>query len=312
MIAHKDVIKDCGRLLFWFPLRWIIQAASFEVVYRLGGMFGQIDYLLSGRTRSNKMARHMAGALDCSLPAARRLVKMNLQNHSRNVLELIKYPQIEFRDLQRLLLISGRRYLDGALQKGQGVILLTAHLGAKQFLQVALPLLDYKVSQIYYHMNHNELTYIQKQVSQKQRLKIEGRLPVNFIGAKGFLRSAFKCLKKNQVLIMAGDGIGLKQHMDKSYQPIKLLGKLMLFPLGPAAMARRTGASLVPAFVVRKRRQLQIVICPTIDNAAESTETAMCSYVGLLERFIRRYPSQWEFWEEFEEGFLLTKTKGKK
>lgn len=310
MIAHKNRLKDVGRILFWFPLRWIVQAMPFHAMYCLGGWFGRIDAVLSGRSRRDRMALNMAEALGRVLPSARRLVLLNLQHHSRNILELLKYPRLKPREVTRSMSVSGRHHLKEVLAQGKGAIILTAHLGAKQFLQIALPALGYRVSQVHYHMHRNELTFVQKHVAQKQRMNIEARLPVRFFSAKGFLRSAFKCLQQNQLLIMAGDGIGLKQHMDKSYHPMDFLGKKMLFPSGPVVMAKRTGAALVPVFAIRDRQRYQVVICPPIETASGTVNGAMRAYVGVLERFVRQYPWQWEFWEEFEEGFLLAQTQG--
>jgi len=305
MIAHKHIVKDLGRILFWFPLRWMVQMTPMHLVYRVGGWLGELDYRISGSGRISRMRGNIISALGLSGSDARRIVRQNLKLHMRNNLELMKYPKISRSQLHGFMTFVHRERLDEALRGGNGVIVMTAHFGAKQLLQIALGLHGYPANQIHYHMGHDELTFVQKYVAQCQRVKIEEKIPAKFIPANGFLRSAFKCLRSNQVLIMAGDGIGLKHHMDKSYQPFDFLGRRMRFPNGPAAIARRTQAALLPAFVVRRGVDHRIVFERPLKVSRERDADTTTAYVRLLEGYVRQHPRQWEYWEEFDENVLL-------
>ena len=251
------------------------------------------------------MSEHVAQVFGCNQKQAAKTVRRNLQNHFRNVLELIKYPRITPPNISDLLYFDGIDYLDNELKKGKGVILLTAHFGAKQALQIGLGLKGYRVNQINYHMSSEELSWVQKYISQKQRIKIEEQIPVNFIPVNGFMRSAYECLKNNQILIIAGDGIGLKSHMDKSYLPFDFLGAKMLFPTGMASMARRTGAVVIPVFDIRENSKHRIVFEQSINVEHQTDIDSVTEYVRLLEKYVRQHPALWEFWEEFEEGNLI-------
>lgn len=278
----------------------------FTVIYWLGGILGYIDYLLSSGQRLRKMSANISGALGYGKKEARMAVLQNLQNHLRDVLELTKYPQVSGKTISSIVHFKGIDYLEMELKKGKGVILVTAHFGAKQLLQVGLGLNGYRVNQIHYHMSSQELSWIQKYISQRQRVRIEKQIPATFIPAKGFLRPIYECLERNQVLIIAGDGIGIREHMDKSYLPFNFLGKKMLFPTGMVGLAKQTGASIVPVFTVRENKRHGIVFEPPIDITGAEDMTPVVEYIRLLEKYIRRYPSLWEFWEEFEEGNLIT------
>jgi len=185
------------------------------------------------------------------------------------------------------------------------VILLTAHFGAKQLLQSALVIEGYALNQINFHMDAEELSYVQQRVSQQQRKSIEDKLSVNFIPAKGFMRPVFKCLKSNEVLIIAGDGIGLRRHMDMSYQPFGFLGKKMLFPTNAGSLAERTGAAIVPVFVVREKSRHRIVFEPALNTDPVDSAEPASEYVKVLEKYVSEYPCLWEFWEEFDDSNLL-------
>ncbi|MFC1633816.1 lysophospholipid acyltransferase family protein [Planctomycetota bacterium] len=305
MIAHRNFLKDICRLLFWFPLRWCVYAAPFPFIYHLGGLLGRTDYHFSGGRRVRNMSANICEAFGCTPKQARKTILQNLQNHCRNVLELMKYPQVSCQTMQRILYFDRIHHLENEMKRGKGVILLTAHFGAKQVLQVALGLKGYRVNQIHYHMSHEELSWIQKHISQRQRVKIENQIPTTFIPAKGFMRSAYKCLMRNEILIIAGDGIGLKTHMDKSYLPFNFLGKKMLFPTGMISLAKKTSASILPVFVVREKSKHKIVIEPPINTEHDTDTDPITEYVRVFEKYIRQYPSLWEFWEEFEQGNLI-------
>ncbi len=305
MIAHRNLLKDIGRVLFWFPLRWCVNLMPFLVVYWIGGILGCIDYLFSGPKRIKKMVKNISQVFELNEKEAKRTIVNNLQNHCRNVLELTKYTKLNKENIANFLSFEGLEILDRELAKGKGVILATSHFGAKQLLQVGLGLCGYKINQISYHLKGGELSFIQKCVSQKQRKKIEDKIPAKFISAKDFLRPAYDCLKENQILIIAADGVGLVKYMGKEYAPYSFLGKEMLLPKNVASLAKRTGASMVPAFVVREGEKHRIIVEPALSVNEQPTEEIFEQFVRVLEKYIRQYPSLWEFWEEFEEGNLL-------
>lgn len=133
--------------------------------------------------------------------------------------------------------------------------------------------------------------------------KIEDKIPVRFVSSQGFLVSAVKSLKKNQILLIAGDGIGIKKYMDKGYRSFPFLGRSMLFPTGSTAIARMAKSSILPVFAVRKKHRHTIVIAPIDQSLGD--DDALRQYIQTLEKYIRMEPALWEFWEEFEEGMLI-------
>jgi KDO2-lipid IV(A) lauroyltransferase len=312
MIDHRSVVKDLGRILFWYPLRWIVLLLPFKAVHGIGGMLGRLDVVLSGRQRTARMAAHLERTLGCTDSEARRLVCANLQNHIRNVLEFIKYPQLNAANLARVVTILGREHLDQALLQGRGIVLCTAHFGAKQMLQVALGHSGYRINQINYYKPDTELSWIQRHVGQRLRHEIEKKIPAVFVSAVGSLRPVFRCLRDNEVVIVTGDGSGVPEHITKSHPVVDFLGRKMFMPTGPVTLARRTGAALVPAFVFRHGHRHRVVIEPAVAVPAEAPEAdGVAQLARTIERVVRTAPELWEFWEEFEEGHLIPATPAK-
>jgi KDO2-lipid IV(A) lauroyltransferase len=274
MIPHRNVIKDIGRILFWYPVRWCVLLIPMPLIHRLGKQLGNLDYFLSGSKRIEKMTRNISKVFKAEEKELREIIRKNLQNHIQNVLELMKYPRLNKKNMTKLLSFEGLEILDEELSKRRGVILATAHFGAKQLLQVGLGLHGYKLNQIHYHMSEDELSLIQKKVSQKQRMRIEKQIPITFIASDSFMRSVLNCLKNNEVVILAADGIGIPKHMKKGYEPFSFFNEKMFFPTNFANLSIRTGASVLPVFVVREvDMRHKIIIEPPINNHGSGRNT---------------------------------------
>lgn len=305
MKVDRNLIKDMGRLVFWYPVRWLVERLPFRVLYRLCGPVGDLDYLMSGPGRRRRMTDNIANAFGVDRVTAAAILRRNLRTHARNVIEFIKYPQLKGETVEKIVRIEGVERLQEAVAEGRGAILATAHFGAKQLLQVGLPDLGKPVNQVIYHMDPGELSLIQRRVGQAQRLRIEQQFPVRFFPARGFIRGALECLKRGEVLIVAADGSGVASHINKSFQPFLFLGQRTLFTLNTVQMARRTGAALIPTFVVRDDWRHRIVMEAPLVLEGRTDQEVLAEYVALLERYVTGYPWLWEFWEEFAEGQLI-------
>jgi hypothetical protein len=61
--------------------------------------------------------------------------------------------------------------------------------------------------------------------------------------------------------------------------------------------------------VIRNKRRHRIIFEPAIAIDAESDKDVFRRYIKILEKYIGQYPHLWEFWEEFEEGTLMVKSR---
>lgn len=127
--------------------------------------------------------------------------------------------------------------------------------------------------------------------SLRYRQRLESKLPAKFIQAQKFMRSAFKILQENGILIIAGDG-----REGTNFASIPFFGHTARFSLGAFQLAEKTGAEVLPTFTVRlKDNRHQIHIMESIFPPARSSDTdpkavGLSSYIDHLERFVRDYP----------------------
>ncbi|WP_428355668.1 lysophospholipid acyltransferase family protein [Methyloprofundus sp.] len=78
---------------------------------------------------------------------------------------------------------------------------------------------------------------------------------------------------------------------------LPFLGKEARFPLGPAKIAKRAGALIVPFYVFESRSGLKAKFYPPIETEDLSEQEIMLQLVGLLEQQILAYPEQWWLWQ---------------
>lgn len=306
MKVQDNIVKDVGRLLFWYPIRWQANLLSFRAIRFVGSITGLLDYYLF-RKRAEKIGKNLCYAFGDTLTSqrSRDVVKKILVNHYTLILEFFKYPQINEGNITSIVAVDGLENLDNALAQGRGVIIAHCHFGAKLLLIIALGIKKYRINQIAYHMQKEELTYIRKRVSLKQRLRIEKSFKVKYLYMGRSLRRAFSCLDDNEVLMIAIDGKGDLIRESRGSISVNFLGEAAYFPIGIATLARRKKTPILPAVVFRQDDgTYRMVIRPAIAIAYEKKgrefdRDVIENLVSVFEGDIRRHPDQWEYWEEF-------------
>ncbi len=78
---------------------------------------------------------------------------------------------------------------------------------------------------------------------------------------------------------------------------LPFLGKQTQFPLGPAKLAKRANALIVPFYVFESRAGLRAVFYPPIDTELFTEQEIMHQLVAMLEVQVREFPEQWWMWQ---------------
>jgi lauroyl/myristoyl acyltransferase len=181
---------------------------------------------------------------------------------------------------------------------------------------IALGLRGYRMNQIGQREPDNEnLSFIHRKVALHKRLKIEASIPANIIniGMSNTLRSAFRCLEQNEILMITGDGRGGTKPVGKKYIIVDFLGQKTYFPPGPATLAWRTGATMLPLFCYRLPDGRHCVeIHPPLplvfsnDKEVDIQKNTQL-YADALSTGVSNYPEHWMFWQEFTPGLMILK-----
>jgi KDO2-lipid IV(A) lauroyltransferase len=181
-----------------------------------------------------------------------------------------------------------------AAQPGQGLVLVTAHLG------------NYEVgSMLPAQLRDRQVHLVREPEADEQA---QGFLQEVLAG---FTQSGYTmhfqsddplqgielldALRRGEIVAVQGD----RPRMGSRSIDATLFGRPFPLPPGPAALARIAGVPLLPVFVFREgRRRYRVVFRPSIrpprtgDRAAD-LETAMRRVAAEVEWAIRRAPYQW-------------------
>ena len=208
------------------------------------------------------------------------------ENLGRNAAELINFPKINKENIDRFINIEGIDIVDGSFAKGKGTIILGAHFGNWEFLGLTLRVKGYPgsavVKKIYFYKYDNWLNYLRREQD------------INVIYRDESPRKMLKILKDNKIL-----GIVSDQDIDSVEGVfVNFFGRPTYTPVGPVVLARATGASIVPTFVIRERRRHRFVIEKPIElidtgNKEADIVTNTQAWSNVMESYIRRYPEQW-------------------
>jgi KDO2-lipid IV(A) lauroyltransferase len=185
--------------------------------------------------------------------------------------------------------ITGREYLDAALAKGNGVIALGSHLGAFTILGTKLAVEGYPFNLI---INEGNFPRLWKRLGDYQRRW--GQKPFSQKPAITSIKRSLNCLRRNEILYLIAD-----EQQIRGGLPVPFFGKTAYTPPGPAIFSLKTGAPILPMFVVRGKGIPQTLFIGSpieielTSDEKKNTELLTAKFTKAIEDSIRQYPSQW-------------------
>ena len=185
--------------------------------------------------------------------------------------------------------VEGYEYLVKALEKGKGVVALSAHIGNFPLLLVKLARDDYKINSLLRHMRDpwmDEYLY-------KRRTAL-GVGSVFTQPRKKCVEESLEVLRKNQILF-----IQLDQNFGTGGVFVDFFGKKAATAKGPIVLALRAKSPIVPMFIVRENKNMhKIIIEPEVEvvegrDSEETIQLNAAKLTKLIESYVRKYPSEW-------------------
>lgn len=302
MVIGESIIKDIVRPFIWFGLRRLVLLLPAGREFFMYRAMGRAYYLLAPGKRAQLLSN--LAALLGERGDLRAVAGKCVENHFVDRYLNFSFSKITGTNLHRYVSIEGMERLDAALARGKGCVLVHAHFGPSQLPLFALGMHGYRVNQVG-GPDVRELSKLGRYCLKKFR-EDEKNIPVRIIQADEFLRPVFDCLKRNEVLMTAGDGTGGRRFIGRSF-PFRFMGRTLTFPVGAASIAARTGAAYIPIFTLPGMggNSYRIVICREIvPEAAGDTDTAAVDmtgkFLGLFSSMLRSYPHLWHFWDELD------------
>jgi Kdo2-lipid IVA lauroyltransferase/acyltransferase len=259
---------------------------------RLADGLASLAYLLFKGFRS-RSRENIAAAFDekLSATAVENIARRSLRNFFRDCVEIGIVLESSDEEVRAQVPISGKEYLDTALEKGSGVVVLSAHLGNFFLLGTRLAVDGYPVFVLVNQPSDGQFA----ELMDRYRLKVKQRT-IHARPRRAALKQLNEILRRNEIAIVIAD-----EYRRGNGIPVPLFGHTVLARRGPATLALRTGAAVVPACLVRQADDsLQLVIEPELEFDRSGTTKAQVTentvrLTRWLESTVRRYPDQWNW-----------------
>ncbi len=219
----------------------------------------------------------------------------------RNCVDALRLPQMCWEEINGLVRIEGLGILEEALCRGKGVIAVTGHIGNWEMLGAYFSMRGYPLSVLARPLRDERLETL---VDSMRRSK--GIRPIPRTGS---VKPAYESLRKGGML-----GVLIDQDTPVKGVFCDFFGRSAFTPAGPAYLAMRTGAAIVPMGIHLQADGTHLVTvmdsiphesCDTRDCQApsESLEDSRArsitqSCTKAIEELIRREPSQWVWMHE--------------
>lgn len=284
------------RQLIWFLQFLLIVLLSVPLViipYKLalkaGSSLGSLLFLLwKSRRRiaiDNLQAAVSRGAVKiASDPES--VIKQNFRNFGMSFAEVIRIYYGLGKRIFENVEIRGAENFKKAFDKGKGVIFITGHCGNWELMALCTGRNIVHASNIARKINNPYFNYAVERVRQKYGNRV--------IYKQGALKKILSLLRNNGAI-----GILMDQSVISSEGVIaNFLGKKAYIMKIPAMIARKTGSSVLPAFIRRTENGHIMEIGPEIEcDSSEDADKAVFNdtvkFSGFIEDQIRQNPAEW-------------------
>lgn len=274
------------RLAFWAyrAAERVINLLPRGLVLPAASAVGNIAYDLAGPKRGlicDNLSRPLG--LPPDHPRVRAAARRAFRNYAKYLVDMMRLGGMTDLDAQRLVRIENIDALRLARAANRGVLLCTVHVGGMDLIGAGL-----KREGESLYVVADDTTY----GSLYDHLEAtRARQHIFLIGWRN-LRGIFRALRDGENLVLFCDG-GYR----RGDVPVELCGEATTLPLGPASLAARSGAPMMPVACRRTSDDrfvaegLETVFCASDDPA--EVHRATQAIADALSAVLARDPGQW-------------------
>jgi KDO2-lipid IV(A) lauroyltransferase len=260
----------------------ILRAVPPGIRYAAAAPGGTAWFWLSAAQRRAALDNYAAAlGRDRGDPHVARVARRAFQNYGRMLVDFVLMGSVTRDELVERVTLDGRHDLDAALARGRGVIVATPHVGSWDMAGSYAAAIGYKISAV---AERFPGSLNQAVVQARQRFGMQ----VITLGRTA-LRAISEALRANHIVALVCDleqGPGVQ---------VRFFGRSATVPGGPAALALKTGAALMPATQYRTApgRYAIRLDPPMALHEGDTKELVMQRVIDRFEDFIKERPEQW-------------------
>ena len=268
-------------------LRWL---PAWATPY-IAGVVERVSRVLLWRYRK-RMQDTLAQTMAEELPTEterRTVVHRAWRNFAQSFLEAFATLHMADEEICSRIEIDGEEHLRAALARHKGVLALSAHLGNFPMIGPRLASQGYDFSVVLKLAQEERFAALQHEYVTRAGVKIIPARP-----RRESVPRIIQALRRNGIVLVVPDEFRMGVEVD-------FLGRRAPAPKGPVTIAQRTGAAVVPLFMVRGHDdRLTLHVKPELrftntgDREADLRTNARL-FVQEIENMVRRHPDQWSW-----------------
>ena len=252
----------------------------------IGGGLGTLAFWLAPQHRELACDH-----LRCSLTLSderrvRTIAKQCFQHLGKTVVEFMQFPRLDREQIQRYVTFEGVEHVEQALAHGKGAIILTGHFGNWELLAASISATVAPLTPIVRELRSPRLNALVSRYRQKAGYAT--------IDRDTGIRQALQCLRRNELL-------GIVADVDTTVSGVfvDFFGRRAYTPYSPVAIALKTGATILPTFIMRQPdgSHRAIIEPPLALKRTDTKEKDLVintqKFTKIIESYIRQYPAQW-------------------
>jgi KDO2-lipid IV(A) lauroyltransferase len=206
-------------------------------------------------------------------------------NYAKYLVDMLRLEGLSMPEVDKLVRVEGWEHFEGALGEGKGLIFVGGHIGNSDLAAALLASRGFPVHVIAEPLQPPRWDALVQAARQAVGLKV---IPMT-ASAIRFLR----VLREKGILAFLID-----RPVEDQGVSVEFFGRRVQVPQGAAALALRSDANILGAYIVRSGKGYVATISPTISapvtgddrSDLESLTQAIFSW---LEQVIRQHPDQW-------------------
>lgn len=270
-------------------LSFILGHVPRPVAGLLGRGLGRLAWRLDSKRRRIALENLDTAFGETKTPEEKaRIARESYENLGRLLFEFLRIPWLKPKDLEGWITPQSMERFDRALEKGKGVILVTAHFGSWELLGAYLGLAGYPMDVVARELDSPAA----EEFVRWARTRCGNRL----VYKDRSMRQLIKGLSDGRVAgLLIDQNVSVREGVF-----VYFFGELACTNKGPAMLASVSRAPVVPVFIVRENGRHRVVsgevveMASTGDREADALENT-ARMTKAVEDMVRSHPEQW-FW----------------
>lgn len=275
----------------YYAIYYTVRFLPRRLCRRLGQWVALLVFAFSKQDRNN-LARNLSIVMDKSPrhPDVLNAVRRVFLNYARYMVDFFLFPQLSAQKVKSYFsTVQGRDNLDRALDRGKGVLLVSAHIGNWEIGGNLLRVHNYPLTVVGLAHNTDQTNALVHHLRRSRGIDIIE------VGDSTFsVVAMINALRQNRIVAMIGD----QDHLGTG-RLVRFLGKQMRLPPGPVILAMMSGAALIPTFVLENpdgtyRGILEAPLhIETRGDRDQAIQRNLQRLAGVFEAYIKQHPDQW-------------------